>query len=163
METTPSLDLESGGAITENDSSALLKSPERSDGVIPHRTVLSLIDDLMDKVVRKKEQDSYAGKENFPHSKSMPEVPQPDGKIQVTDEVHDSSYCASSNRRTDLTMDTTQSEEVLNHPLSFRYTTFQVNSLAREIGFEEETQLDNLVADIGIEQLSVYAREYAQR
>jgi hypothetical protein len=45
----------------------------------------------------------------------------------------------------------------------FSYAEFDIESLAKEIGFSEESNLGNHFADIGIEQLSVYAREYAQR
>jgi hypothetical protein len=46
---------------------------------------------------------------------------------------------------------------------SFNYAEFDIEKCATEIGFSEEAGLGNAVSGIGIEQLSVYAREYAQR
>lgn len=46
---------------------------------------------------------------------------------------------------------------------TFTYASFDSHHFARSLGFDEETKLGNLVTDIEIEQLSVYAREYAQR
>lgn len=46
---------------------------------------------------------------------------------------------------------------------SFKYAEFDVEECAEGIGLSEEAELGNLVSGIGIEQLSVYAREYAQR
>jgi hypothetical protein len=46
----------------------------------------------------------------------------------------------------------------------FSYSDFNIVEYAKTIGLTEETELVNLVSgDLGIEQLSVYAREYAQR
>lgn len=45
----------------------------------------------------------------------------------------------------------------------FKYAEFDSKDFARRIGFREETELEQLVDGLGIEQLSVYAREYAQR
>jgi hypothetical protein len=47
--------------------------------------------------------------------------------------------------------------------LLFLYGDFDVEQCALDVGFSEEVGLGNLVTGIGIEQLSVYAREYAQR
>jgi hypothetical protein len=47
-------------------------------------------------------------------------------------------------------------------PDEFKYSRFDVNEVAKSIGLEEETMTENLIANIGIEQLSVYAREHAQ-
>jgi hypothetical protein len=45
---------------------------------------------------------------------------------------------------------------------AFKYSRFDVNEVAKSIGLLEATMTKDLIADIGIEQLSVYAREYAQ-
>jgi hypothetical protein len=46
----------------------------------------------------------------------------------------------------------------------FSYSDFNIVEYAKIVGLAEETELDHLVSgDLGIEQLSVYAREYAQR
>jgi hypothetical protein len=45
---------------------------------------------------------------------------------------------------------------------AFRYDKFDMVEYARVVGLAEEAELDNLFSDFGIEQLSVYAREFAQ-
>jgi len=37
-----------------------------------------------------------------------------------------------------------------------------VKAYARKLGFEEETELNGIVDGLGIEELSIFAREYVQ-
>jgi hypothetical protein len=67
----------------------------------------------------------------------------------------------SNNKESDLF---DEDGDTLPSPTSFafRYDKLDMVAYARVIGLAEEAELDNLFADFGIEQLSVYAREFAQ-
>jgi hypothetical protein len=47
-------------------------------------------------------------------------------------------------------------------PKQFEYKTFKPEEFAKWIGFPEETECDELVDNLGIEELSVYSREMSQ-
>jgi hypothetical protein len=44
----------------------------------------------------------------------------------------------------------------------FCYRDFDVKAYAKKLGFDEETELNGIVDGLGIEELSIFAREYAQ-
>lgn len=98
----------------------------------------------------------------LPHSTTedvTPEYPSVESKEEMTGEAHgDTSEC-ELNKTTPTRSVVLESEE----PKLFKYANFDVDQFARGIGFHEEAELGNLVSGIDIEQLSVYAREFAQR
>jgi hypothetical protein len=50
----------------------------------------------------------------------------------------------------------------IEQAMDFFYDDFDVKRYAKKLGFDEETELVDIVDGLGIEELSVFAREYAQ-
>ncbi len=89
-------------------------------------------------------------------------LPLLDEMSEVQEETPDSEMLRDSQEISSHNISTTRSRD--GDRLSvFKYSNFDSDHFARSIGLEEETKLKNMVSGIDIEQLSVYAREYAQR
>jgi hypothetical protein len=73
-------------------------------------------------------------------------------------DIVDSS--SSSNRHEEKVPDIPQEEKEVTR--DFSYQDFDVKAYARKLGFDEETELNGIVDGLGIEELSIFAREYAQ-
>ncbi|KAG7373737.1 hypothetical protein IV203_012832 [Nitzschia inconspicua] len=58
--------------------------------------------------------------------------------------------------------DKASGETVLEEVRDFLYQDFDVKAYAKKVGFDEETELKGIVDGLGIEKLSVFAREYSQ-
>jgi hypothetical protein len=55
-----------------------------------------------------------------------------------------------------------KSPEEVEGVRDFFYEDFDVKAYARKLGFDEETELHGIVDGLGIEELSIFAREYSQ-
>ena len=63
------------------------------------------------------------------------------------------------------TTSTERTEDTAETDVHFTYRCdhFDMNEYAKFLGLAEGAELENLFTDFGVEQMSVYAREFAQR
>ena len=146
-----------------NNSNPLAPLATNVDTPLPSHPLLDALL-LNDPRTTQEESPASAARPNAGNQQSNDEakdLPNPSSAVLSMEKSIETEFCSDSSHKR-MGGDGISALPV-DKKATFTYANFDSHQFAQSIGFDEETKLGNLVSDIEIEQLSVYAREYAQR